>query len=39
MVPVVKKFASVRRESISGICILDYDSVFLPWKNNIESLT
>lgn len=34
-----KKFAIVRRETISGICILDYDSLFLPRKNNIESLS
>lgn len=34
-----KKSAIVRREIISVICILDYDSLFLPLKNNIESLS
>lgn len=34
-----KKSAIVRREIISAICNLDYDSLFLPLKNNIESLS
>lgn len=34
-----KKSASVKREIITAICILDYDSLFLPPKNNIESLS
>lgn len=41
MVPVVKKKKSaiVRREIISIKCILHNDSLFLPLKNNIESLS
>lgn len=34
-----KKSASIRIKIIIAICILDYDSLFLPLKNNIESLS